>query len=128
MDDRFNFRTPIYGADGKFKNFVYWNAESGFPAVTCREGDVFKSPEQCTGLKDKNGRIIYEGDVLKWQIYGIYENDIYTAKVSWIKGSFWLEGCNMRNSCFAYSFSSSGGFKNKEIVGNIHENPKLLEG
>jgi len=44
MKDRFNFRTPIYGADGKFKKFVYWNAESGFPAVTCREGSVFKKP------------------------------------------------------------------------------------
>ena len=51
MNDRFRFRTPIYGDDGKFKKFVFGEAVSGFPAITAQKGDVFKEPEQCTGLK-----------------------------------------------------------------------------
>lgn len=34
MDDRFNFRIPIYGEDGKFKKIVYCPAVDGATAIT----------------------------------------------------------------------------------------------
>lgn len=120
MKDRFKFRTPIYMAYGKFKKFVYWNTESGFPAVTCREGDVFKQSEQCTGLKDKNGRLIYEGDVLIL----VHTESKYPVKIQWDK-----------DSC-SFGYQTQIGHFNlyhldltvAEVIGNIHENPELLEG
>lgn len=126
MSDRFNFRTPIYGADGKFKKFVYWPAVYGAPAVTCREGDVFKAPEQCTGQKDEKGRLIYEGDVLKVANGSINGKIIpFLLVVKWEKPE---SGFNVpiwaynEDGDFVYDFSHWF-----EVVGNIHENPELLE-
>ena len=123
MNDRFRFRTPIYGADGKFKKFVFWEAASGFPAITAQKGDVFKETEQCTGLKDKNGRLIYEGDIV--------EHDTAAGPKRW--------PVLFRDGCFVLPYESGNAWLGKVIqncpyssgvvvVGNIHDNADLLEG
>lgn len=71
---------------------------------------------QSTGLKDKNGVEIYEGDIVK----NIYD-EIYVVK--WLDTGFYLE--EKYNGGFDYSELHFGD--NKEIVGNIYENPELLE-
>ena len=123
MNERFNFRTPIYGADGKFKKFVYWSASDGFPGITAEKGDVFKEAEQCTGLKDKNGRLIYEGDIVLLDDTDSFENLIKTV-VRWAEenASF---GLFHSHNCYYGFFSYES--ENSEIIANIHENPELLE-
>ena len=75
---------------------------------------------QWTGLKDRNGKEIYEGDIL--QDYGKNGKPITRVKVIWNDG-FWdgepLEGERYK-TCYA-------GFKRCEIIGNVFKNPELLE-
>lgn len=83
---------------------------------------------QFTGLKDKNGKEIYEEDIVKWSSWRIgtwkqhfEENYHYQNKIviwsnkrgSWILGND--EHWNL------------GIYDNVEVIGNIYENPELLK-
>ncbi len=73
---------------------------------------------QYTGLSDKNGRNIFDGDVVR--VYYPFD-DPENCVVSWSKeGARWDFG-----GCDAYFCTPS---KNCEIIGNIFDNPELLEG
>ena len=71
---------------------------------------------QYTGLKDKNGKEIYEGD-----IYHVGDKNIRYLVV-WFDSGF--EGKQLRSTSYAGLKSWA---KDIEILGNIYENPELLE-
>ena len=72
---------------------------------------------QYTGLHDKNGKEIYEGDILK----SIQWNNIYLVK--YIGTAFYL--CRKRNKGFN-KITTWNNTEKSEIIGNIYDNPELL--
>ena len=91
--------------------------------ITDAMGEMFQvHPEtigQYTGLKDKNGKKIFEGDIVREQgtdYTPIYQNGIYMAyNVDKINDPYVSTQFNViwRNGC--------------EIIGNIHDTPDLLK-
>lgn len=71
---------------------------------------------QFTGLKDKNGKEIYEGDII------VGDPDIPCA-VSWIEN----DACFIALSENKRICISPYRFNEREIIGNIYANPELLE-
>lgn len=84
--------------------------------------------EQDTGLRDKNGEKIYEGDIVEANYFESHYAALDVGKTKQITGCI-----HFGSGCFYISSMSdetplfqSGGSDNIEVIGNIHEHPELL--
>ena len=134
MQDRFKFRTYI--PDLRFFKYWGWIQDNHYVGL-CACGD-YQMPEllekytnQCTGRKDKNGKLIYEGDIFD---KGTYCKWI----VTWFKNRFILvpdfeyknkDKCANDRKCGFKYFENNYSYADREdeVIGNIYENPELLE-
>lgn len=104
-------KTVLYGAEGCEKNIPVISSDEEYywykidPETLC----------EFTGIKDKNGVRIFERDIVRCTYYG----DIRSNRVVvFINGEYLLESKGEYVSIALYE---------KEVIGNIYDNPELLE-
>lgn len=125
MNDRFKFR--------------FWDKETQtmqkIPMVELRHritlDKIFADDRvifmQCTGLKDKNDKLIYEGDIVKNN-----QNSLYSVEFEEFEHQTKFCLKRVENPDYYPHISTWQGIgykdqKNYEVIGNIYENKELLQ-
>lgn len=129
MEDRYLFRgkridngewvegLPSCDEDGEIEEIEVWDGEDiafypVFPGTIC----------QCTGLKDKNGKLIWENDVVRVTINGGSTICRCTFADTVAQFQLWQEHTIKRTS----TVLNLGNYE-CEVIGNIFDNPELLK-
>lgn len=110
----------IYGNVNYYPNINRWfiRLHPAMNVMQTLEDEVSaKTVGQFTGLLDKNGKKIFEGDIVKHRSY--YSGNFIISVVTYTEGYFLAMADN--NSGFNLS-------DKLEVIGNIHDNPELLKG
>lgn len=124
MEDRYLFKAKrIDNGEWVQGSLVYDNRDEMYRIIidihystgTCLTTDNASKVDasticQCTGLKDKNGKLIWENDILR------YEWD--RTRIDFIK---------YQAPIFTYSKAMRWSLQQDEVIGNIFDNPELLE-
>ena len=96
----------IFSIDEKFADLI-------IPSTIC----------QCTGLKDKNGKLIFENDILSGHIDDEFPEDETRKRVVWHENGW----CTNEPGCDDYEALDDFDSENFEVIGNMIDNPELLE-
>ena len=129
MEDRYLYRAKrtdngewtygyLYGIWER--KYILWGMTNDVPNMTEVDPSTIC---QCTGLKGKNGKLIWENDIMCGHLDDKFPEDITYTRVLWRKNGFCT---NERNSL---DFELLDDFDKEyfEVCGNIFDNPELLE-
>lgn len=118
---------------GKRKDNGEWvygdKAHAGIATVICDESNgwivtpvIPETVGQYTGLTDKNGVRIFEGDILKSRYTYEYSDDVAIEVVKWI-----YNGWHTQQRDYAPDvIDDVDTMPYSEVIGNVHDNPELL--
>ncbi len=133
MEDRYLFKAKRLDNGEWVEGHLVQTTEGNYIIVPykhstiCGEGSVIEiDPSticQCTGLKDKNGKLIWENDIVKrLDIHDIKEPSIGIIEYDVENTSFLIRWTDIAN------YSPTFPWKNRiGVIGNVFDNPELLE-
>ena len=101
-----------------FEEMMDW----GLPNRHFRVDVIPETVGQYTGLTDKNGKKIFEGDILVFCKGATHPIKVYWDGLGW---KFLRNGKNIQD---AFECNTIDHIRFCEIIGNIHDNPELLKG
>lgn len=104
----------------EYINDLYWFEENGVH----ENGDNDYQLMQYTGEEDDNSKMIYEGDILKYECCSRGEN--HTVVVG--NKNFEVEVCGMDYDYTTLEWSGILDSDYLGVVGNIYENKEMMEG
>lgn len=77
---------------------------------------------QCTGLKDENGKLIWENDIMAAYLDDDYPEDETYIRILWRGSGFWSKEKGSEDMLQVDEFDQ----EHFEVIGNIFDNPELL--
>jgi len=105
-----------------------WTPDDGHRELSITSSDGAITIEQFTGLRDKNGKEIYEGDIVNKQYHNLEcHNGIGVVSMGTGNDSDGYQ----HGSWYGWMAGNSSLLdlvEECEVIGNIHENPELLHG
>lgn len=131
-DDNWHYGSYVYTDDNKNNPFTSGPFKKNHHIIQYYPGDwnlggwepIEIDPNtlgQFTSLKDKNGKEIYEGDILS---FGWFEDEPSLLEVRFVRGVFaFLWGGDLDNECTTNAPTHEWA----TVVGNIHDNPDLIK-
>lgn len=127
MEDRYLFKakhTHILPGNYHLNGSWIVGFLSGEHYIVNDSGEYLIDPSticQCTGLKDKNGKLIWENDIVKC-LYNCYgEKFVYIGKVIYKEDTCRFVAVNSESTDYEW------WNEEKEVIGNIFDNKELLE-
>ena len=138
MEDRYLFKAKRVDNGEWVIGYLYRLSEINPPFIMLRKyGESYEVDEhticQCTGLKDKNGKLIWENDIIKKDFYTDYDayanSEAYTGRIQYEDGGWSVER-TMSNGRICASpiidmIAYSRDIEQFEVIGNIFDNPDL---